>query len=67
MNGQRASLRDSNDGFTMDFSVEIVEDTYAALEEVMRLSAHGRFREARQLAKETLLSIMMCLLSLSKT
>ena len=36
-------------GFTMDFSIDIVEDVPALVEEMMRLGALGYFKNARKL------------------
>lgn len=54
MSKAEVSQSDGDVGFTLNFSLDVVEDIYAEVEEVMRLSGHGRFREARKLSNDTL-------------
>ncbi|RMY16519.1 hypothetical protein D0867_06490 [Hortaea werneckii] len=48
---RHAKPGDDDGGFTMDFTIEVVEDIEAQMEEMMRLGALGNFKEARQVAQ----------------
>jgi hypothetical protein len=46
----KADEDEDDGGFTMDFSIEIVDDINAQIEEMMRLSWLGYFNQARQIS-----------------
>ncbi|KAI6791309.1 hypothetical protein KC367_g8104 [Hortaea werneckii] len=51
--GKQAEPHEDDEGFTMEFKIEVVDDIEAQVEEMMRLGALGYFQEARQLSHST--------------
>ncbi|KAI7081976.1 hypothetical protein KC356_g8744 [Hortaea werneckii] len=49
--GKQAEPHEDDEGFTMEFKIEVVDDIEAQVEEMMRLGALGYFKEARQLSQ----------------
>ncbi|KAI6855506.1 hypothetical protein KC338_g8137 [Hortaea werneckii] len=50
-NPKHRGTDEEDEGFTMEFKVEVVDDIEAQVEEMMRLGALGYFKEARQLSQ----------------
>merc|ERR1712070_966626 len=49
--GSQAEPNEDDDGFTMEFKIEVVDNVEAQVEEMVRLGALGYFKEARQLSQ----------------